>query len=117
MKGYVSDTAFLDKRMVEIRYKKLEKLTYAKMAKTPRKPAKTSTLICEYHLNEGYIKPILILPGRHYDEVPHQNDLRSPDTSDPYYLHTVLLKGLDHTAAWIKDGITDTRGRIWFVDP
>jgi len=86
------------------------------MAKTIPKPTKFGTLICEDHVKENYIKPIVILPGKHYDAVNDQESLRGWGTTDRYYLCTVLIFERDRASEWIKAGIADTKGRIWFVD-
>ena len=117
MEDYNSDVIFIRREPREVRYRNLGRLVQVHMAGTIPKPTKLGTLICEDHVDEDYIKPIVILPGKHYDAVKRQESLRGWGTMDRYYLCTVLIFERDRMSEWIKAGVTDTKGRIWFVDP
>ena len=118
MENYESDVIFIHGKPEEIRYEQLEKLTQLAMANEPKKPAKCSTLVYEHYIApENYIQPIVIIPGRHLWDIEYQGLVRGWLTIQRYMILTLLMSGRDYSSAWIKAGVMDTRGRIWFVDP
>lgn len=120
MEDYNSDVIFIRAEPREVRYKYLKTLSHVPMAKVAPRVTKLGTLIYEDHVDENYLRPIVILPGKHFDAVTHQNALRGWGTDgikDRFYLLTVLVFERDRVSEWFKAGISDTKGRIWFVDP
>ena len=118
MESYDSDVIFIHGEAAEIRFEHLRRLDQVPMAKAPPRPTKCATLVYERHLEpEEYIRPIVIVPGKHYYEIPYQNIVRGWLTKDRYIISTICISGHDRVSEWIKAGIADTRGRVWFVDP
>ena len=118
MENYDSDVIFIHGEAAEIRFGYLRRLQQVPMAKAPPKPTKCATLVYKHYLEpEAYIKPIVVLPGKHYSDIPHQIEVRGWLASERYIITTMLISGRDRVSKWFNVGIADTRGRIWFVDP
>jgi len=118
MGNKVSDVIFIRGEAIELRYEALDELRQAPTAKFPPAPAKYKTLVYEHHTKpESYIKPLVILRGKHYYDIKFQGTLRGWQSGKRYMIQTMLLSDRDYASEWIKAGITDTRGRVWFVNP
>ena len=118
MENYNSDVIFIRGEAAEIRYGYLKRLNQAPMAKAPLRPTKCATLVYKHYIEpEVYIRPIVVMPGKHFSDILHQNAVRGWRTTERYMICTILISERDRVSEWFKAGIADTRGRIWFVDP
>jgi hypothetical protein len=118
MEYYDSDVIFMHGEAAEIRYGYLTRLNQVPMAKAPPRPTKCATLVYKHYIEpEVYIRPIVVMPGKHYSDIPNQNVVRGWRTKERYMICTMLISERDRGSEWFKAGIADVRGRIWFVDP